>query len=132
MGGLPTVGSANAPRAIGLRFVLYALAFVGVVKIPSLTVTLTSFLVLLTVAAAHSSQTTPIYFVLVGMLMPFVEIGAVNMSIETWRYAHREVVGVPIWLMPLWALTGQWLLDLHDLSKCYRRLRLSRLTDDVP
>ena len=118
MGGLVSVRleSPVTQRALLERFFGYAMAFLGVVLLGHFTVAVSVILILTLVATAVETKVSPSFFLLVGIVMPSIEIAAVHFGDSTWTYVKGDVLGVPLWLFPLWALVGQWILDLYALA----------------
>jgi hypothetical protein len=94
----------------------YATALFAVVTLAQFTLCLT--VVLSTVlAGVRWDMKTPIAFsLLVGASGPLAAALCVQLSHDTWWYAHGlSVVGVPLWLCPLHGLFAHWVIDAYFL-----------------
>lgn len=118
MGGLVTVRleSPITQRALLERFLGYVLAFIGVVLLGHFTVAVSVIVCLSLIATAVETRVSSSFYLLVGIVMPLVEIAAVHLGNNTWTYVQKDVFGVPLWIFPLWALIGQWILDLYAVA----------------
>ena len=118
MGGLATVRleSTITQRALLERLFGYVLAFLGVVLLGHFTVAVSVIVCLSLIATAVETRVSLSFYLLVGIVMPLVEIAAVHLGNNTWTYTQKDVLGVPLWIFPTWALVGQWVLDLYAVA----------------
>ena len=92
------------------------LAIILVTRIPTYTYTLSFLLLwLLQMWRLNMSQKmqVPIAFhVICGILFPMVECVCIEFSMDTWEYSNPNLLNIPLWLFPLWALIAGCIIDI--------------------
>lgn len=58
-----------------------------------------------------------LFYLLVGLGGVGAEILAVNFGNKTWNYKQNDLLGVPVWLFPLWSLAGAMIIYFFQLTK---------------
>lgn len=58
-----------------------------------------------------------LFYLLVGLGGVGAEILAVNFGNKTWTYKQNDLMGVPIWLFPLWSLAGAMIIYFFQIAK---------------
>lgn len=58
-----------------------------------------------------------LFYLLVGLGGISAEIMAVNFGKETWNYKQNHILGVPIWLAPLWSLAGVLIIYFFNITR---------------
>ena len=100
-------------RDVARRHGFYAAAFALVLRNDPESQPLTAALLWALVLLVHADSRTPLlFFALVGVIFPLLEALAIAHGKNTWSYDSTSgTLPIPLWLFPLWALAGQWVLD---------------------
>ena len=116
-------------RDVARRHLAYATTILCVVTISRSPWILACVLASLLFLVAKDAGADPRFVACNSIGFPLVEAVAVLASRHTWRYAHPiSLLGVPVWLFPLWGLASIWVVDVQRLLDCLAESRATSTT----
>lgn len=114
-------------KEVARRHAMYLVSVASVMMFSDNWAVCTPVLSMVVYVLRWHSGTSLMFMSTVAMVFTLMEMLMISLQVKTMRYDYAiPEIGIPLWLVPFWAVRAHWVLDLYCVCGIVEKTRIRK------